>query len=154
MALEMSGSYDIPAPREKVWAALNDPEMLKACIPGCEELEKASNTELKALVVAKIGPVKAKFRGTVTLNDLNPPEGYRIDGQGDGGIAGFAKGGATVKLTEIDSGTNLVYQAEAQIGGKLAQLGQRLVAGSAKKIADEFFKNFATAVGGEAATGE
>jgi len=154
MALEMSGSYDIPAPREEVWAALNDPQMLKACIPGCEELEKASDTELKALVVAKIGPVKAKFRGTVTLNDLNPPESYRIDGQGDGGIAGFAKGGATVTLTEIDSGTNLVYQAEAQIGGKLAQLGQRLVAGSAKKIADEFFKNFVTAVGGEAATGE
>lgn len=151
MALEMSGSYDIPAPREKVWAALNDPEVLKACIPGCEALERVSDTELAAVVVAKVGPVKAKFKGAVTLSEIVPPESYRISGEGQGGIAGFAKGGAHVALTEIDSGTKLVYQAEAQIGGKLAQLGQRLVAGTAKKIADEFFKSFAEAVGGETA---
>lgn len=153
MALEMSGSYDLPVPREQVWAALNDPEMLKRCIPGCEELEQLSPTELKAVVVAKVGPVKAKFKGKVTLEDLSAPVSYRIVGEGDGGIAGFAKGGARVELTEHDGGTTLVYTAEAQIGGKLAQLGQRLVAGTAKKTADEFFKNFAQAVSGEAGEG-
>lgn len=150
MALEMSGSYELPVPRDKVWAALNDPAMLKACIPGCEELEQVTPTELRALVVAKLGPVKAKFKGTVTLSDMQPPQHYRIDGQGDGGIAGFAKGGADVTLTEIESGTKLDYVAQAQIGGKLAQLGQRLIAGSAKKIADDFFKNFVAAMTGEA----
>lgn len=153
MALEMSGSYELPVPREKVWAALNDPEMLKRCIPGCEELEQLSPTELKAVVVAKVGPVKAKFKGKVHLEDLDPPGSYRIAGEGDGGIAGFAKGGAKVELTETPSGTTLVYTAEAQIGGKLAQLGQRLVAGTAKKTADEFFKNFAEAMTGETAEG-
>lgn len=148
MALEMNGSYDIALPREKVWEALNDTAVLKRCIPGCEELERVSDTELKALVVAKIGPVKAKFKGTVTLGDFNPPESYRIDGQGDGGIAGFAKGGAVVRLTEIAEGTRLDYQAEAHIGGKLAQIGQRLVAGAAKKIADEFFTNLVAEAGG------
>lgn len=146
MALEMSGTYDLPVSREQAWAALNDAEILKRCIPGCEELEKVSDTEMKAVVVSKIGPVKAKFRGTVTLSDFNAPQSYRISGEGDGGIAGFAKGGALVELTASETGTTLVYKAEAQIGGKLAQLGQRLVAGTAKKIADEFFKNFAEAV--------
>ncbi|BAF88939.1 carbon monoxide dehydrogenase subunit G [Azorhizobium caulinodans ORS 571] len=146
MALEMEGSYELPVSQQVAWAALNDAEMLKRCIPGCEELEKVSDTELKAVVVTKIGPVKAKFRGTVTLSDFNAPESYRIAGEGDGGIAGFAKGGAFVQLTPGESGTTLAYKAEAQIGGKLAQLGQRLVAGTAKKIADEFFKNFAEAV--------
>lgn len=154
MALEMSGSYDIPASRQKVWAALNDADVLKAAIPGCEALEKVSDTELKAVVVAKVGPVKAKFKGTVMLSDMAPPESYRISGEGEGGIAGFAKGGASVRLTETESGTKLDYTADAQIGGKLAQLGQRLVAGTAKKLADEFFKNFADAVGEEAAAGE
>ncbi|MGU3493019.1 SRPBCC family protein [Xanthobacteraceae bacterium A53D] len=149
MALEMSGSYDLPVDRETAWAALNDPAILKRCIPGCEELEKVSDTELKAVVVSKVGPVKARFRGTVTLSDFDPPASYRISGEGDGGIAGFAKGGATVELTSSETGTTLVYKAEAQIGGKLAQLGQRLVAGTAKKIADEFFKNFAEAVAQE-----
>ncbi|MFG1359316.1 SRPBCC family protein [Xanthobacter pseudotagetidis] len=143
MALEMSGSYDIALPREKVWAALNDPAVLKACIPGCEELEQVSPTELKALVVAKVGPVKARFRGTVLLSELDPPNGYRIGGAGEGGVAGFAKGGAVVRLAEIESGTRLDYEAEAQIGGKLAQLGQRLVAGTARKLADDFFRNLA-----------
>ncbi|OYW59574.1 MAG: carbon monoxide dehydrogenase [Rhizobiales bacterium 12-68-15] len=153
MALEMSGSYELPVPRERVWTALNDPEMLKRCIPGCEELEQLSPTELRAVVVAKVGPVKARFKGKVTLEDLEAPASYRIVGEGDGGIAGFAKGGAKVELTETQTGTTLVYTAEAQIGGKLAQLGQRLVAGTAKKTADEFFRNFAEAMAGEAAEG-
>lgn len=153
MAMEVSGTYDLPVPRDQVWAALNDPETLKACIPGCEELERVSDTELKATVVAKVGPVKAKFKGTVTLSEMVPPESYRIDGQGDGGIAGFAKGGAHVRLTDTETGTKLDYTAEAQIGGKLAQLGQRLIAGTAKKLADDFFKSFVERVGGEAAAG-
>ena len=144
--MEMSGEYRIPASRERVWAALNDPDVLKACIPGCEELTKLSDTELQAVAVTKIGPVKARFKGRVHLSDLDPPNGYRISGEGEGGVAGFAKGGATVALTEKDGGTLLTYNVEAQIGGKLAQLGQRLVNGAAKKIADDFFKNFAAAV--------
>lgn len=148
MALEMKGVYELPVPRERVWAALNDPEMLKACIPGCEELEKVSDTEFRAVAVAKVGPVKARFKGNVTLSDFDAPASYRITGQGDGGIAGFAKGGAVVRLEPTDTGTTLSYEAEAQIGGKLAQIGQRLVAGTAKKIADQFFENFAKAVGG------
>ncbi|MEP9348034.1 carbon monoxide dehydrogenase subunit G [Xanthobacter sp. KR7-225] len=154
MALEMTGSYDIALPREKVWAALNDPAVLKACIPGCEELERISDTELKALVVAKVGPVKAKFRGKVILSDIDPPAGYRIGGEGEGGVAGFAKGGAVVRLSEIEGGTRLDYEAEAQIGGKLAQLGQRLVAGTAKKLADDFFRNLAATADPAAAPAE
>ena len=149
MAMTMSGEYELPAPRDVVWAKLNDPEVLKACIPGCEELEKVSDTEFRAVATTKIGPVKAKFKGTVTLSDLDPPNGYTISGQGDGGVAGFAKGGATVKLTPKDGGTVLAYTVEAQIGGKLAQLGQRLGNGAAKKLADDFFKNFAATVSGQ-----
>jgi carbon monoxide dehydrogenase subunit G len=147
MAMVMDGEVQLPAPRELVWAKLNDPEVLKACIPGCESLEKLSDTELQAVAVVKIGPVKAKFKGKVRLSDLDPPNGYRISGEGDGGVAGFAKGGATVALTPKDGGgTQLSYHVDAQIGGKLAQLGQRLVNGAAKKMADQFFKNFAGAV--------
>ena len=146
MAMTMNGEVQLPASREAVWARLNDAETLKACIPGAEQLDKLSDTELQAVVTTKIGPVKAKFKGKVTLSDLDPPNGYKISGQGDGGVAGFAKGGATVKLTPKNGGTLLAYTVEAQIGGKLAQLGQRLINGAAKKIADEFFKNFATAV--------
>jgi uncharacterized protein len=146
MAMTMSGEYELPVPRETVWEKLNDAETLKACIPGAEQLDKLSDTELQAVVTTRIGPVKAKFKGKVTLSDLDPPNGYKISGQGDGGVAGFAKGGATVKLTPKNGGTLLAYTVEAQIGGKLAQLGQRLINGAAKKIADEFFKNFATAV--------
>ncbi len=148
MAMTMTGEVQLPAPRETVWAKLNDPEVLKACIPGCEELQKVSETEFQAVATQKIGPVKAKFKGRVTLSDLDPPNGYRISGQGDGGVAGFAKGGAAVKLAPTDNGTLLRYDVEAQIGGKLAQLGQRLINGAAKKVADDFFQRFAVAVGG------
>jgi uncharacterized protein len=146
MAMTMSAEVQLPASRELVWAKLNDAEVLRACIPGCEELTKTSDTEFQAVATTKIGPVKARFKGKVHLTDLNPPHGYRISGEGDGGVAGFAKGGATVTLSDKDGGTLLTYNVEAQIGGKLAQLGQRLVNGAAKKVADEFFKNFAANV--------
>ena len=146
MAMTMNGEYQLPVPREVVWEKLNDAATLKACIPGCEELDKVSDTEFQAIAVTKIGPVKAKFKGKVTLSDIDPPNGYKISGQGDGGVAGFASGGATVKLEPKDGGTLLTYAVEAQIGGKLAQLGQRLVNGVAKKLADEFFQSFAAAV--------
>ncbi len=146
--MDFSGHYLIPAAPEIVWAALLDPEILKACIPGCETLVMSSPTEFQAVAVTKIGPVKARFKGNVHLTDLDPPNGYKISGEGDGGVAGFAKGGATVTLTEKDGGTLLTYNVEAQIGGKLAQLGQRLVNGAAKKTADDFFKNFAANIGG------
>jgi uncharacterized protein len=146
MAMTMSGEYQLPAPREDVWQKLNDPEVLKSCIPGCEELEKLSDTEFRAVATTKIGPVKARFKGKVRLTDLDPPNGYRISGEGDGGVAGFAKGGATVALAPKDGGTLLTYNVEAQIGGKLAQLGQRLVNGAAKKVADDFFQRFVAAV--------
>jgi uncharacterized protein len=152
MAMTMNGEVALPASRETVWAKLNDPEVLKICIPGCESLEKVSDTEFQAVAVTKIGPVKAKFKGTVRLSDLDPPNGYRISGEGNGGVAGFARGAAKVTLQPKDEiGTMLVYDVEAQIGGKLAQLGQRLVNGAAKKLADEFFQKFAAAVGSEAA---
>ena len=145
--MEIKGEYKIAAPRDKVFAALNDQEILKACIPGCESLEKVSDTEFQAVAVTKIGPVKAKFKGKVRLSDLDPPNGYKIVGEGEGGVAGFAKGAADVRLTDKDGGTLLSYNVEAQIGGKLAQLGQRLINGAAKKMADEFFQKFAAAVG-------
>jgi uncharacterized protein len=146
MAMTMTGEYQLPAPREDVWQKLNDPEVLKSCIPGCEELEKLSDTEFRAVATTKIGPVKARFKGKVRLSDLDPPNGYRISGEGDGGVAGFAKGGATVALQPKDGGTLLTYNVEAQIGGKLAQLGQRLVNGAAKKVADDFFQRFVALV--------
>jgi carbon monoxide dehydrogenase subunit G len=146
MAMTMSGEQQLSAPREVVWAKLNDPEVLKVCIPGCESLERLSENEFQAVATNKIGPVKARFKGKVRLTDLDPPNGYKISGEGDGGIAGFAKGGATVTLSEKDGGTLLTYNVEAQIGGKLAQLGQRLINGAAKKLADEFFSKFAAAV--------
>src|ERR1700690_613666 len=130
MAMVMTGEVQLPASREVVYAKLNDAEVLKACIPGCEELNKLSDTELQAVAVVKIGPVKARFKGKVQLTDLDPPNGYRISGEGEGGVAGFAKGGAVVKLTEKDGGTLLSYDVESQIGGKLAQLGQRLGQGT------------------------
>ena len=146
MAMTMTGEYQLPVPPQTVWEKLNDPATLKASIPGCEQLDKTSDTEFVAVATTKIGPVKAKFKGKVTLSDIDPPNGYKISGQGDGGVAGFAKGGATVKLAPKDGGTLLSYAVEAQIGGKLAQLGQRLINGAAKKVADDFFKNFAAAV--------
>jgi len=148
--MEFSGEYRIPASREKVWEALNDPAVLQQCIPGCETLEKSADNELKATVRMKIGPVSAKFGGKVTLSDMDPPNGYRISGEGQGGAAGFAKGGAVVKLTEADSATVLNYTADAQVGGKIAQIGARLIDGTAKKLADEFFSKFSEVVGGTA----
>ena len=139
--MDMRGEYRIPAPRDRVWAALNDPAMLKAALPGCESLEKVSDTEFAAVVIAKVGPVKAKFNGNVALSNLNPPQSYTIAGEGKGGAAGFAKGGADVNLTEDDGATILRYTAKADVGGKLAQLGSRLIDGTAKKMADEFFEN-------------
>ncbi|MEE8189561.1 MAG: carbon monoxide dehydrogenase subunit G [Kiloniellales bacterium] len=148
--MQMSGEYRIEAPRETVWAALNDPEILKQAIPGCEEIEKVSGTEFTAKVKTKVGPVSAKFSGAVTLSDLDPPKGYTISGQGKGGPAGFAKGGAKVSLEEDGDATILRYEANAQVGGKLAQIGSRLIDATAKKMADDFFSSFAEVVGGPA----
>jgi uncharacterized protein len=144
----MEDAQRVPASQAKVWAALNDPEILKACIPGCEKLEMTSPTDMTATVVVKVGPVKASFSGKVRLSDLDPPNGYRISGEGSGGVAGFAKGGASVKLTpDGPNATQLHYAVDAQIGGKLAQLGARLIDATAKKLAGEFFVAFAAAVG-------
>ena len=149
--MQMKDSQRIPAPKDKVWAALNDPEILKKCIPGCQSLEMSSPTEMTATVVFKVGPVKATFGGKVILSDLDPPNSYRISGEGSGGVAGFAKGGATVRLeSESPEVTILHYDVDAQIGGKLAQLGQRLIDSTAKKLAGEFFAAFGAVVGGEA----
>ena len=148
MAMVMTGEVQLPAAQEAVWAKLNDPEVLKVCIPGCESLEKLSDTEFQAVATNKIGPVKARFKGKVRLSDFDPPNSYKISGEGDGGVAGFAKGGAVVTLKAQDGGTLLSYNVEAQIGGKLAQIGQRLVNGAAKKLADQFFAKFAAAVQG------
>jgi uncharacterized protein len=146
--MDMTGEYKIAAPRTRVWAALNDPEILRQAIPGCEEVKKLSDTELEASARAKIGPVSARFTGKVMLSDLNPPTGYTLTGEGSGGAAGFAKGEAKVTLTEDGEATILRYTVKAIIGGKLAQLGQRLVDGAAKKMADEFFEKFSDLAGG------
>lgn len=147
MAMTMNGEVALPASKAVVWAKLNDAEVLKACIPGCDQLNKDDETHFSAIVKVKLGPVKATFRGKVELVDLDPPNGYRIQGEGEGGIAGFAKGGAKVTLSEIDeSQTLLHYDVEAQVGGKLMQLGARLIDSVSKKLADEFFANFAKAV--------
>jgi carbon monoxide dehydrogenase subunit G len=145
MAMTMSGEVQLPASRDRVWAMLNDPAVLKSCIPGCEQLDLDANNEFQAVATIKIGPVKARWKGKVRLSDLDPPNSYRISGEGEGGVAGFAKGGATVALSDKDGGTLLSYNVEAQIGGKLAQLGQRLVNSAAKKTADDFFLKFAEA---------
>ena len=146
--MEIKGEYKIAAPREKVFAALNDQAVLQACIPGCESLEKTSDTEMKAKVRMRIGPVSASFTGKVTLSDIDPPNGYKISGEGQGGAAGFAKGGAVVTLREEGAETVLNYNVDAQVGGKIAQVGARLIDGTAKKLADEFFGKFAAMVGG------
>ena len=141
--MELTGEYRIGASRQEVWDALNDPTVLKECIPGCQELEKTSDAEMSAVVVSKVGPVKATFKGEVKLENLKPPESYSINGEGKGGVAGFAKGGANVELIEDGSDTILRYSANAQVGGKLAQLGARLINSTAKKMADDFFGKFA-----------
>lgn len=146
MAMTMNGEVVLAAPREHVWTMINDPVVLKSCIPGCEELEMTEEGGFRAIARMKVGPVAARFRGKVVLSDLDPLKSYKISGEGEGGVAGFAKGAATVSLLDNGDGTLLVYAVEAHIGGKLAQLGQRLVNGTAKKLADEFFANFAKAV--------
>jgi uncharacterized protein len=144
--MDMTGERRIPAPRERVWEGLNDPEILKQAIPGCQEIEKVSDTEFTAKVRAKVGPVSANFSGKVTLSDLDPPAGYTISGEGTGGVAGFAKGGAKVTLDEDGGETVLRFEVQAQVGGKLAQIGSRLIDGTARKMADDFFNRFAAAV--------
>ena len=151
MAMTMAGEVALPADRATVWAALNDPEVLRRCIPGTQELTKVSDTEFQATVRAAVGPVKATFKGRVVLTDLDPPNAYTISGEGQGGVAGFAKGGARVRLSDAEGGTRMTYDVEAQIGGKLAQLGGRLINGVAKKYADEFFANFAKQLATESA---
>ena len=148
--MDLTGEYRIPATREKVWEALNDPEILKQCIDGCQELNKDSDTEFSVKVTAKVGPVKAKFVGKVVLSELDPPNGYTISGEGQGGVAGFAKGGADVKLADDGGETVLSYEAKAEVGGKLASVGSRLVEGVAKKQADDFFGKFSEIVSGDA----
>jgi carbon monoxide dehydrogenase subunit G len=149
MALVIEGEERIAAPIAKVWAALNDPEVLKQSIPGCQSLEKKSDTELAATVVLKIGPIKATFQGEVTLSNLDPPRSYTIQGEGKGGIAGFAKGGADVTLAEDGAdATVLRYAAKADVGGKIAQLGSRLIDSTSRKLAGQFFSTFGEKVGG------
>ncbi|MEW4459263.1 carbon monoxide dehydrogenase subunit G [Roseibium algicola] len=155
--MQMNDSQRIEAPKHKVWEALNDPEVLKASIPGCEDLIKHSDTELEAKVRLKVGPVKATFGGKVTLNDLDPPNGYTIEGEGSGGVAGFARGAAKVHLEEDGpDATILHYEVDAKVGGKLAQLGARLIDSTAKRLAGEFFTAFGELVapGKPAATNE
>ena len=138
----MTGERRIPAPRGKVWDALNDPAVLKASIPGCDSLEKTSDHEMKASASVKIGPIAARFAGRVELSDIDPPNGYTISGEGQGGVAGFAKGGAKVALADDGADTLLTYNVNAQVGGKIAQLGARLIDASAKQMADAFFDRF------------
>lgn len=140
--MDMTGQYRIGAPRETVWAALNDVEVLKLCIPGCEEIEQLTPTTMTAKVVQKIGPVKARFEGNIELLNINAPASYTIKGEGQGGVAGFAKGSADVTLAEDGDETLLEFIAQAQVGGKLARLGSRLIDATAKKVATKFFDNF------------
>ena len=152
--MDMNGSQRIEASREVVYAALNDVDVLRQCIPGCDSIEKTSDTEMTAKVTLRVGPVKASFSGLVTLSDLDPPNGYTITGEGSGGMAGFAKGSARVSLEAEGDATILHYTVKADIGGKLAQLGSRLIDGTAKKLAGEFFEKFGEIVGGPAAVAE
>lgn len=144
--MDMTGERRIPAPRQAVWDALNDPAVLKSSIPGCESLEKLSDTQMKATTAVKIGPISARFNGMVTLADIDPPTAYTITGEGQGGVAGFAKGGAKVRLEDDGPGTLLRYEVHAQVGGKIAQLGARLIDASAKQISDQFFDRFSATV--------
>lgn len=146
--MEMTGEFRIPAPQDQVWAALNDPEILAQAIPGAESVEKTSDTEFTAVAKAKVGPVSAKFKGNVTLSEIDAPNGYKISGEGSGGAAGFAKGSAIVKLVADGDETVLSYEVHATVGGKLAQVGQRFIDSTAKKMADEFFTSFARITGG------
>ena len=146
--MKMNGEFRVPTDRETVWRALNDPEVLKQCLPGCQVIEKTSETEMTATLVIKVGPVKATFAGGVTLSDLDPPNGYTISGQGQGGAAGFASGEAKVKLVEEDGATVVQYDVDAKVGGKLAQIGSRLIDSTAKKLSKQFFDSLAEKLGG------
>lgn len=145
--MEMSGEQLVPASQQQTWNALNDPDMLRQCVPGCESIEPLSENQYEVLMVARVGPVSAKFKGKLSLSDIRPPHSYSIAFDGQGGAAGFAKGGAQVRLSEKDSHTLLAYDVKASVGGKLAQIGSRLVDAAAKKVADDFFRNFNEKVG-------
>ena len=149
--MELEGTQVIAADKATVWDHLNNPETLKACIPGCEDLTGSPEEGFEAVVKQKVGPVKATFKGGVTLEDVNAPDSYRIVGEGKGGVAGFAKGSAAVSLADVEGGTELTYHVDAKVGGKLAQLGSRIVGGFARKMADKFFENFKEVVEGESA---
>ena len=146
--MKMNGEFRVPTDRETVWRALNDPEVLKECLPGCQEIEKTSETEMSATLAIKVGPVKATFKGGVTLSDIDPPNGYTLSGQGQGGTAGFASGEAKVRLVEENGATLLQYECDAKVGGKLAQIGSRLIDSTAKKLAKQFFDSLAETLGG------
>ena len=151
--MDMTGEFRIPASRQRVWEGLNDPQILKECIPGCQTIEKVSDTELTAKVLAQVGPVKANFAGKVTLSDLDPPQSYTIAGEGSGGVAGFAKGSAKVNLAEDGGSTTVLhYAVQAHVGGKLAQIGSRLIDSVARRMAENFFTRFVAAVAPEAVT--
>ncbi len=148
--MQMTGEQRIAAPRQRVWEALNDPEILKASIPGCQSLEKEGDNRLNAVVEVKIGPIGARFKGTVELSDLDAPNGYTITGQGNGGIAGSAKGGAKVRLSDDGDGTLVSYEVDAEVGGRMAQLGGPIIDATAKQLAGKFFSKFGEVVGGGA----
>ena len=149
--MQMTATYAIAAPRAAVWAALNDPELMRRCIPGCEAMVRTSETAFEAHIKLKLGPLVARIKGDITLSDLNPPESYHIYGEGRGGVAGFAKGGARVRLAEDGAATLLTFDAAGELGGKLARLGARLASGTARRLADDFFARFAELVRAQAA---
>src|SRR5438105_10067695 len=152
--MEMKGEQLIPAPQQVVWDALNEPGVLKVCVPGCESIEKSGDNEYQVLMVARVGPVSAKFKGKLTLSDIKAPSSYSISFEGQGGAAGFAKGSAQVRLSSAGAHTKLSYDVKASVGGKLAQIGSRLVDAAAKKVADDFFRNFNQKVGAAQGGGE
>jgi len=149
--MEMTGEQRIAAPRQRVWEALNDPEVLRACIPGCQSLEREGENGFIAVAEVKIGPIGARFKGNVTLNDLDPPNGYTIEGSGNGGVAGNAKGAAKVRLSDDAGGTLVSYNVDAQVGGRMAQLGGPIIDATAKQLAGKFFSRFGEIVSGDAA---
>lgn len=151
--MEMTGEQRIPVPQQRVWQGLNDPEVLKDCIPGCDAIDRVSDNEYRVAMTAAVGPVKARFNGKLRLADVNPPTSYTLSFEGSGGAAGFGKGSARVALTPEGAGTKLTYTANAQVGGKLAQVGSRLIDGVAKKMADDFFQRFNNKLAGPALAG-
>jgi carbon monoxide dehydrogenase subunit G len=145
--MEMSAEQIIPATQQQTWEALNDPAMLRQCVPGCEAIDPIGENQYQVLMVARVGPVSAKFKGKLTLSDIQAPNSYSIAFEGQGGAAGFAKGAAQVRLSPAGEATRLAYDVKASVGGKLAQIGSRLVDAAARKVADDFFRNFNQKVG-------